>query len=98
MNFDHNLSRERPVNLVRIIAEELLPSVMKKLGVEETEENREDILALALNAVPTKYVTTEQGKQYAQLVEVYKLQYETDITTALTRASLKVMRSPRGKK
>jgi competence protein ComFB len=98
MNFDHNLSRERPMNLVRIIAEELLPSVMKKLGVEETEENREDILALALNAVPTKYVTTEQGKQYAQLVEVYRLQYETDITIALTRASLKVMRSPRGKK
>ncbi|MDR2163693.1 MAG: late competence development ComFB family protein [Clostridiales Family XIII bacterium] len=98
MIFDHNLNNERPVNLVRIVAEELLPSVMKKLGVEGTEENREDILALALNSIPTKYVTTEQGKQYAQLIEVYKLQYETDITTALTKASIKVMRRPRGSK
>ncbi|MDR1496726.1 MAG: late competence development ComFB family protein [Clostridiales Family XIII bacterium] len=96
MVFEHNLNKERPMNLVRIVAEELLPSVMNKLSVDDTEENREDILALALNSIPTKYVTTEQGKQYAQLVEVYKLQYETDITAALTKASLKVMKSPRG--
>jgi hypothetical protein len=29
---------------------------------------------------------------------VYRLQYETDVTTALTRASLKVMRQPRESK
>jgi hypothetical protein len=95
---DHNLNRERPMNLVRIVAEELLPSVMRKLGVDNTEENREDILALTLNSSPTKYVTTEQGKQYAQLVDVYRLQHETDITAALTKAALKVAKSPRGKK
>jgi competence protein ComFB len=96
--FDHGLNRERPVNLVRIVAGELLSSVMSRLEIEDTEENREDILALALNSLPTKYVTTEQGKQYAQLIEVYRLQYETDITTALTKAALKVMRQPRGSK
>jgi competence protein ComFB len=71
---------------------------MIRLGVEDTEENREDILALTLNSLPTKYVTTEQGKQYAQLVEVYRLQYETDVTAAMTKAALKVMRQPRGSK
>jgi competence protein ComFB len=96
MTFDHSLNKERPMNLVHIVAEELLPYVMKKMGVNDTKENREDILALALNSIPTKYVTTEQGKQYAQLLEVYRLQYETDITAALTKASMKVMRRPRG--
>jgi competence protein ComFB len=98
MAFEHNLNKERPVNLVRIIAEESLPSVMGKLGVADTEANREDILALALNSIPTKYVTTEQGKQYAQLIEVYRLQHETDVTAALTRAALKVLRKPREEK
>jgi competence protein ComFB len=71
---------------------------MRKLGVEDSEENREDILALTLNSVPTRYVTTEQGKQYAQLVEVYRLQYEADITAALTKAAIKVMGRPREKR
>jgi competence protein ComFB len=87
---------ERLVNLVRVIAEELLPSVMDKLGVEDRKINRMDILALALNSLPTKYVTTKQGKQYAQLVEVYRLQYETDVVAALTKAAIKVMQQPRG--
>jgi competence protein ComFB len=98
MALNHNLNKERPVNLVRIIAEEMLPSVMRRIGVDDTEENREDVLALTLNSIPTKYVTTEQGKQYAQLVEVYKLQYETDVTAALTKAAIKVMQRPRGSK
>jgi competence protein ComFB len=87
--------KERPLNLVKLLAEEFLPSVMEKLSIPDTQENREDILALALNSVPTKYVTTEQGKQYAQLVEVYRLQYETDVTSALTKAGLKVLQRPR---
>jgi competence protein ComFB len=95
---EHNLKKERPVNLVRIIAEEILPSVMKKLGVENTDANREDILAITLNSIPTRYVTTESGKQYAQLVEVYRLQYEADITAGLTKAAIKVIQQPRGSK
>jgi competence protein ComFB len=98
MALNHNLNKERPVNLVRVVAEEMLPSVMRKIGVNDTDENREDILALTLNSIPTKYVTTDQGKQYAQLVEVYKRQYETDVTAALTKAALKVMEKPRGSK
>jgi competence protein ComFB len=98
MPFEKRLSRERPLNLPRLLAEELLPSVMTRIGVDPTEENMEDILALTLNSVPTRYVTTEQGKQYAQLIEVYRLQYETDITAALTKAAIKVMQKPREKK
>jgi competence protein ComFB len=98
MTFEPNFENGRPVNLVHIVAEEMLPSVMSKLGVDDTNANRADILALALNSMPTKYVTTESGKQYAQLVEVYRLQYETDIKVELTKAAIKVMQKPRAEK
>ena len=52
------------------------------------------MLALALNMLPTKYVTTDEGKQFLQL-EMYKKQYETDVLSALTRACVRVKASPR---
>jgi competence protein ComFB len=88
-------NREKPINLVKLIAEELLPSVMEKMDVPDTPENREDILALTLNSLPTKYVTTDEGKQYAQLVNVYRVQYELDVVASLTKSSLKVKARPR---
>jgi competence protein ComFB len=87
---------ERPINLAKIIAEELLQSVMLKMDVPDTEENRVDILALALNKLPAKYVTTDEGKQYSKLVDVYKTQYELDVITSLTKASIQILQKPRG--
>ena len=87
---------ERPYNLVKQIAEDLLPSVLKRLSVEDTEENREDILALALNKLPTKYVTSGGGKMYAQMIENFRVQYETDVLSSLTRAAITVKNRPRG--
>ena len=89
-------TKDKPVNLVKLIAEDMLPSLMRKLEIPDTTENREDILALTLNSLPTKYVTTDGGKLYAQLVEVYRVQNETDILASLTRAGLKVKGRPRG--
>lgn len=86
------------VNLSEVIAEEHLESVMNKLDVEASEENKEDILALALNMLPSKYVTSDEGKQYARLLEVYRTQYESDVVTALTKASMKVKNAPRKSK
>lgn len=88
-------NKEKPINLVKHIAESLLPSVMLKLGVEDTAENREDILALALNSLPAKYVNSDGGRLYAELVENYKVQYQTDVLAGLTRAAIKVKNSPR---
>ena len=92
--------KESVFNLTKALAEEMISSVMKKLDLEETKENREDVLALALNYLPSKYVTTDEGRQYAKLVEVYRIQYESDVLTALTKASMKVKKKPRssGKK
>jgi len=86
---------ERPFNLVKEIAVDLLPSVLNRLDIEDTPENREDILALALNKLPTKYVTTGGGKMYAQMIDNYKVQYETDVLSSLTRAAMTVKSKPR---
>ena len=87
--------KERPINLVKQIAEDLLPSVLKNLAVEDTENNREDILALALNNLPTKYVTSSSGRLYSELIENFRVQYQTDILLSLTKAAIRVKDRPR---
>lgn len=82
-------------NLTERLAAELLSTVMKQMEVEENKQNRDDVLALALNYLPPKYVSTDEGKQYAKLIEVYRLQYDSDVVTALTKACLKVKAKPR---
>jgi len=90
-----NNEKERPCNLVKEIAIDLLPSVIQRLEIEDTAENREDILALALNKLPTKYITSCCGKMYAQMIDNYRVQYETDVLSSLTRAGMTVKNKPR---
>jgi competence protein ComFB len=82
------------INLSEVLTKELLPSVMERMDVCTCPVCTGNVLALALNALPTKYVTTDEGKQYTQL-EVYKRQNELDVMAALTRACLRVKDSPR---
>ncbi|MDR2088282.1 MAG: late competence development ComFB family protein [Clostridiales Family XIII bacterium] len=82
------------INLSEVLTKELLPSVMEQMDVCTCPVCTGNVLALALNALPTKYVTTDEGKQYTQL-EVYKRQNELDVVAALTRACVRVKESPR---
>ena len=86
---------EKPTNVVKDIALDLLPGVMKKLGVEDTDSNREDILALALNHLPQQYVTSCTGRAYAEMINNFKTQYQTDVLASLTRAAITVKGKPR---
>lgn len=82
------------VNIAELLAREKLTLVMERMKVCSCKTCRNDVLALALNSLPTKYVTTDAGKQYFQR-DVYKKQYETDILAALTKACVRVKASPR---
>jgi competence protein ComFB len=82
------------INLSEVLTKELLPSVMERMDVCTCPVCTGNVLALALNTLPTKYVTTDEGKQYTQL-EVYKRQNELDVIAALTRACVRVKNSPR---
>ena len=88
--------QEKPINVVKEIALDLLPGVLKNLDIADTPENREDILALALNKLPQKYVTTGSGRLYAEMINNFKVQYQTDILSSLTRAGMTVKGKPRG--
>jgi competence protein ComFB len=89
------LSKSRNlINLSEVLTKELLPSIMERMDVCTCPVCTGNVLALALNTLPTKYVTTDEGKQYTQL-EVYKRQNELDVIAALTRACLRVKDSPR---
>lgn len=82
------------VNLSELLASELMTDVMRKLNVCDCKLCKADVLALTLNHLPQKYVTTDAGKQYMQL-NMYRKQYETDVLSALTRACVRVKGSPR---
>lgn len=82
------------INVAEILANEKLELVMSRMNVCTCPVCVNDVMALALNLLPTKYVTTDAGKQYMQL-DMYKKQYETDILAALTKACVRVKASPR---
>jgi len=75
------------VNVAEVIANEKVLEIMTRMGVCTCSRCIADVLALALNSLPTKYVTSDAGKQYIQL-NSYKRQFETDVIAALIKASL----------
>ncbi|HVI42581.1 MAG TPA: late competence development ComFB family protein [Anaerovoracaceae bacterium] len=85
---------ENLVNIAEVLAREKIALVMGRMKVCTCRTCVNDVLALALNSLPTKYVTTDAGKQYFQL-DIYKKRYETDILAALTKACVRVKASPR---
>lgn len=82
------------VNLAEVVAKEKVALVMERMRVCTCRTCVNDVLALALNSLPTKYVTTQVGMQHFQR-SAYEKQYETDILAALTKACVRVKASPR---
>lgn len=81
------------INVAEIIANEKVLGIMERMEMCTCEKCLCDVLALALNTLPTKYVTTDAGRQYIQL-ETYKKQFETDVAFALMKACQTVKASP----
>lgn len=82
------------VNLAELMVRENLETVMERMNICDCNVCKKDVMAIALNTLPTRYVTTDRGKQYIQL-ETYKKQYEVDVMAALTKACVKVKVAPR---
>lgn len=86
--------RHNVVNVTEIIAEAKVGEVIAMMDACACPKCVYDILAIALNSLPTRYVTTDVGKQFIQL-NSYKKQFETDVTAALIKACQIVKESPR---
>ena len=75
---------------VQTVINQLLPS----LKICLCEKCRCDIAALALNALPPKYVATHKGQLYTKL-DVFEQQFAIDITTEVVKAAKVVAQNPR---
>ncbi|HVI43023.1 MAG TPA: late competence development ComFB family protein [Anaerovoracaceae bacterium] len=85
--------RHNVINVVEILANEKVSDMMARMDMCSCSKCTCDVLALALNTLPNKYVTSDAGKQYIQL-ESYKKQFETDVEIALMKACMIVKSAP----
>ena len=89
--------RERLINLTEHLVKDRAKEIMERLNVCSCHTCTQDVLALTLNSLDNRFITTKAGKLHVQL-EFYKKQYETDIIAALTKACVRVKVSPRHEK
>lgn len=81
-------------NLMEDLLEERLDEMYPALGCCTCQTCRDDILAFALNRLPSMYVVCHAGEVYSKLY-VLKQQHEADIVTALALAAKMVAQNPR---
>jgi len=81
-------------NYMEVCVVELLDDVLKNLNACTCDNCQHDILAIALNALPAKYVVTKKGELYSKINNLQH-QFDVDIISAIAKASVIVSRNPR---
>lgn len=71
----------------------ILKEVLKNRDICKCERCQKDIMAVALNNLPTKYVVTEKGKIYAK-TDLLSRQFRTDIIIQILNAIKLVSKNP----
>jgi competence protein ComFB len=81
-------------NYMEICVVDLLEPVLTNLNACTCDNCLHDILAIALNSLPAKYVVTKKGEMYTKLNNLQH-QFDVDIVSAIAKASVIVSRNPR---
>lgn len=82
-------------NILEKALRDLLPELYQmKPDLCHCKQCEDDVLALALKALPPKYVSREEGEVYAR-VELESPQFQVDMLEALLLAAEKVIAHPR---
>ncbi|MCL2753451.1 MAG: late competence development ComFB family protein [Defluviitaleaceae bacterium] len=81
-------------NYMEACVGDMLRSVLDGLNACQCDNCVMDILAIALNALPTKYVVTKKGELYTKISNLQN-QFDVDIIAAIAKASVIVSRNPR---
>lgn len=68
--------------------------ILKLMNICKCEKCRLDIMALALNELPTKYVVTDKGELFTKVRELEQ-QFEVDVETAIIKAAVFVGKNPK---
>ncbi|MDF2840413.1 MAG: Late competence development protein ComFB [Clostridia bacterium] len=81
-------------NFMEEVIKKKIDPILNLLNVCQCEKCRLDIMAIALNDIPAKYVVTDTGELYTKLSELEQ-QFEVDVETAIIKAALLVSKSPK---
>lgn len=81
-------------NYMEDIVNKKVDSVLNIMNICKCEKCRLDIMAIALNDLPPKYVVTDTGALYTKVRELEQ-QFEVDVETAIVKAAVFVSRNPK---
>ena len=81
------------INVMQVLVEEKAPKYIKMFGLCQCDRCLEDVKALTLNHLPSKYVVLEHGDMIPRLT-VYEGKFSSDITAQLLQACKIVMETP----
>lgn len=81
-------------NYMEQVVERVLDKTIKDMNICKCERCKADIMAIALNTLPGKYVVTSAGESYIKL-NLLENQFEIDVVTAIAKASDIVGKNPR---
>ena len=81
------------INVMQVLVEEKAPVYTQMFGLCSCERCLEDVKALTLNNLPSKYVVLEPGDRIPRLT-VYEGRFASDITAQLLQACKLVMAHP----
>lgn len=68
--------------------------LLKLMSICKCEKCKLDIMALALNDLPARYIVTDKGELFTKVLELEQ-QFEVDVETAIIKAALLVGKNPR---
>ncbi|MDR3091764.1 MAG: late competence development ComFB family protein [Clostridiales bacterium] len=86
--------KETVKNYMRDCVNDVLNVVMEKVSCCSCEKCRMDVIAMALNALPPKYIVTKKGELYSKLSKLQQ-QFEVDVMREVARAAELVSKRPR---
>ncbi len=81
-------------NVMEYLVLNKISEVWNALECCKCAQCKNDVIALALNELPTKYVVTQKGEVYARIDEL-SIEKEAEILTALAKAAKIVKEKPR---
>ena len=81
-------------NFMEVVVENQINELVKIMNICNCEKCHMDIMAIALNELPPKYVVSEKGELFSKLSELQQ-QFDVDVQTAIIKAALFVSKNPK---
>jgi len=81
-------------NYMEDLVSKYADEILKSMDICKCDKCRLDIIALALNSLPSKYVVSDKGELYAKVNELEQ-QFDIDVETAIIKAAVFVSENPR---